>query len=132
MTQTELSLLDLNERIRLGGTVRADHVWSYIKVSGSRLADRNHAKGLRLRTLLDAGAIVEALLLLADEGQVAGTLRVLHRSSDGWACSAARVPSARLVKATHSTLEGAIFLTLLKQSISAFGPAFTPIHGARS
>ena len=132
MAHGELSLFDLNDRILLGGKVREEHVWSYIRLSESRLSSRHRPFSKRLATLLDAGAILEALLLLAQDLTPPAELRSFQRVSHGWMCAATAKSASKPVKALHQTLEGAIFLTLLNLSDETTRPRILSKQGAIS
>ena len=132
MAHGELSLFDLNDRILLGGKVREEHVWSYVKLSESPLSNRLHPSSKRFSALLEAGAIFEALLLLAQDLTPPAELCSFQRVCDGWVCVAAARPLSKPVKALHQTLEGAIFLTLLKLSSATTRPRIPSSQGAIS
>ncbi|WP_296100756.1 hypothetical protein [uncultured Agrobacterium sp.] len=132
MAHGELSLFDLNDRILLGGKVREEHVWSYVKLSESPLSSRHHPSSKRFSALLEAGAIFEALLLLAQDLTPPAELCSFQRVCDGWVCAAAARPLSKPVRALHQTLEGAIFLTLLKLSSATTRPRISSKQGAIS
>lgn len=132
MAHGELSLFDLNDRILLGRKVREEHVWSYVKLSESPLSNRHDPSSKRFGALLDAGAILEALLFLAQDLTSPAELCSFQRVRHGWICAAAAKPPSKPVKALHQTLEGAIFLTLLKLSSATTRPGIPSKQGAIS
>ncbi|MDS7596092.1 hypothetical protein [Agrobacterium tumefaciens] len=68
--------------------------------------------------MLQANAILDALLLTTSAHNPPVSLEALRRTSRGWSCSTSVMRGGSLKKATalHDDLEGALFLALLSLS----------------
>ena len=119
MRQDCLDTTTLQDRILNGSKVREEHIWCFTKHAFPELCSADNILGKRFRTLLQANAIFDALLLAISAQNPPVGLEALRRTSRGWVCSASiRLGvSPKKVTAIHRDLEGALFLALL----SAFG-----------
>ncbi len=110
-----LNTNDLRQRLQNGTRLREDHIWSLAKQSFPQLCSTNNPAGKRFDALLQANALVDALLLAVSALQPSVSLEAIRRTYHGWLCSTSLVVDGALRKAVgrHADMEGAVFIALL-------------------
>jgi hypothetical protein len=115
MQSNILNLTDLRRRLQNGTRLREDHLWVLAKQAFPQLCSTHNTSGKRFEALLQANALLDALLLAVSALRPSVCLKTMRRTGDGWMCSASFANDAASWKAVgrHADLEGAVFIALL-------------------
>lgn len=100
-------------RIAAARILREHHVWAAAD-SFAAIQDRFSPTRQRFRLLMEAGALLDAVTLLARSAEPPRAIETLAQHDGGWRCAMRAGSSRRLRRAEHADLAAAVLIALLR------------------